>query len=127
MGLTCSWKGILMGTRLRGTILAALSLLLVARTLAAAECAEADAIAEVREGCSGLTTAFNAGKVDEVLSIFLPEGELLDEEGTVHRGHAEIKGLLTAFFERFPGAKLSTEVTSQFRYIAVWARAAGAC
>jgi uncharacterized protein (TIGR02246 family) len=136
-----------MGVRLRGTILTALSLVPLAGALAAPECPEADAIAEVREGCSGLTTAFNAGKVDEVLAIFLPEGELLDEEGTVHRGHAEIKGLLTAFFERFPGAKLSADVesvrmvgpvaiedgcrtittedgavTSQFRYIAVWAK-----
>lgn len=147
MALTYSWEGNLMGTRLRGTILTASSLLLVAGAWAAAESPEADAIAEVRDNCTCLTTAFNAGKVDEVVAIFLPEGELLDEDGTVHQGHAEIKGLLTAFFEKFPGAKVSAEVESvrmvgpvaiedgnrtitaedgvvksQFRYIAVWAK-----
>ncbi len=114
---------------------------------AAAESPEAVAIAEVCESGARLLTAFNAGSVDEVSAIFLPDGELVDEEGTVNQGEVEIKELLTAFFEKFPGAKLSTEmesvrvigpiaiedgtrtitiedgsVTSQFRYIAVWSK-----
>ena len=79
--------------------------------------------------------------------MFLPNGELIDEDGTVYQGTQEIRGLLTAFFDKFPGAKLtlniesirqagpisieegtrtmttaSGEVRSQFRYIAVWAK-----
>jgi uncharacterized protein (TIGR02246 family) len=104
--------------------------------------------AAVRKGAEQLAAAFNAGKVDELAGMFLPQGELIDEEGTVYQGTAEIKGLLTAFFTRFPGAKLSLNIESirllgplaieegtrtittkdgatksQFRYLAVHAKA----
>ena len=68
--------------------------------------------AAVRKGAEQLAAAFNAGKVDELAGMFLPQGELIDEEGTVYQGTAEIKGLLTAFFTRFPGAKLALNIES---------------
>ena len=93
-------------------------------------------------------TAFNAGKADELAAMFLPNGELIDEQGTVYQGTQEIKELFSAFFHQFPGAKLAMKVESvrlvgpvaidegtrtmttaegtlksQFRYIAVWAKA----
>lgn len=136
-----------MGTRLRGIFVTSLSLLLASAAFAA-DHPDAAAMAEVRESGVRLTTAFNAGSVDDVAAVFLPKGELIDEEGTVYQGPAEIKTLLKAFFEKFPGAKLSTEVElvrivgpvaiedgtrtittqdgsvkSQFRYTAVWAKA----
>ncbi len=66
----------------------------------------------VRKAAEQLTTAFNAGKTDDVVAMFLPQGELIDEEGTVYQGSKEIKALLEAFFARFPGAKLSVNIES---------------
>lgn len=129
------------------TGLSALSLCLLASLAAAAENPDAAAIAEVRKTAAALDAAFNAGKVDDVTAHFLPKGELIDEAGTVYQGQADIKALLTAFFEKFPGAKLNTtvesvrlvgpvaieegtrtittqdgSVKSHFRFIAVWTR-----
>lgn len=56
--------------------------------------------------------AFNAGKADEVAAMFVAKGELIDEAGNVHQGQAAIKDLLTKFFAKFPGVKLTVEVDS---------------
>jgi uncharacterized protein (TIGR02246 family) len=106
-----------------------------------------DANAAIRQSAEQVITSFNSGKADEVAGMFLPNGELIDEQGTVYQGTQEIRDLLKAFFDRFPGTKLSLhidsirqvgpvtieegsrsmtaadgEVQSQFRYIAVWAK-----
>jgi uncharacterized protein (TIGR02246 family) len=72
-----------------------------------------DAIsAEILAQSDKLTEAFNAGRADDVAAVFLPKGELIDEEGTVYRGSEEIKTLLTAFFEKFPGTRMMNEIES---------------
>ncbi len=108
---------------------------------------ESGVISAIRQNAEKVTAAFSAGKADEVAGMFMPKGELIDEEGVVYQGAEEIEGLLQAFFEQFPGTKLAMKidsirevgpvaieegirtmtcaegnVTSQFRYIAVWAR-----
>jgi uncharacterized protein (TIGR02246 family) len=113
----------------------------------AADSNEDAAIAAVRKSGEQVVAAFNAGKADVMAEMFLPKGELIDEEGTVYQGPQEIKDLLGAFFKQFPGAKLAINVEfvrmvgpvaidegtrtmttadgnlkSQFRYIAVWAK-----
>jgi uncharacterized protein (TIGR02246 family) len=105
------------------------------------------AIAAVRKRAEQLVTAFNAGKVDDVTGVFLPNGELIDETGRVYQGTQQIKDLLAAFFQQFPGAKLALDIEtvriagpvaieegtrtmttadgkekSRFRYIGVWAK-----
>ena len=103
---------------------------------------DAAAVEAVKAQSKQLVEAFNAGKVDQLAAQFLPKGELIDEAGTVHQGHAEIAGLLKKFFEKFPETKLtlnvetvrivgpvaieegtrvmkSGEATSSFRYISV--------
>lgn len=79
---------------------------------AAAAAPEDAAIAQVRKSAEQVTTAFNAAKVDEVAAMFLPKGELIDEDGTVYQGEKEIKDLLSAFFKKFPGTKLSLNIES---------------
>lgn len=75
--------------------------------------AQNDALAApIRAADEQLVKAFDAGQADAVAALFLPQGELIDEHGTVYQGQAEIKGLLTKFFERYPGAKLTLEVES---------------
>jgi uncharacterized protein (TIGR02246 family) len=127
--------------------LAALSVLHAVELVRAADGPDDAAIAAVRKSNEQLMTAFNSGKADELAGMFLPKGELVDEEGTVYQGPREIKDLLSAFFKQFPGAKLAIKaesirlvgpvaidegtrtmttadaaVKSQFRYIAVWAK-----
>jgi conserved hypothetical protein len=101
----------------------------------------------IRKSAQRLAEAFNAAKTDDVVGLFLPKGELIDENGVVYKGSQEIKDLLTEFFKQFPGAKLSLNIESvrpvgnvgieegtrtmttadgaeksRFRYIAVWAK-----
>src|SRR5262249_15794222 len=68
--------------------------------------------AAVRAADEQLVKAFNAGKADEVAALFLAKGELIDEQGTIYQGQQEIKDLLTKFFAKFPGAKLTLNVDS---------------
>jgi uncharacterized protein (TIGR02246 family) len=126
---------------------AALGIFCTAEIARAADSPDDAAIAAVRKSGEQAVTAFNAGKADELAAMFLPKGELIDEEGTVYQGTEEIKDLLTAFFKQFAGAKLSLNVESvrlvgplaidegtrtmtmadgavksQFRYIAIWTK-----
>lgn len=73
--------------------------------------AEAEA-APIREADEKLVEAFNAGKADELAGMFLPQGELIDEHGTLYQGRQEIEGLLTKFFTKFPESKLTVQVES---------------
>lgn len=74
---------------------------------------QADAVIEsVRKGTEKAATAFNAGKVDDLAAMFLPEGEFIDEDGVIYQGQQEIKGLFSAFFEKFPDSKLAVDVES---------------
>jgi uncharacterized protein (TIGR02246 family) len=136
-----------MTLRFFATSLAAASVLLAVEMVCAADNPDEAAMAAVRKSDEQLVTAFNAGKADELAAMFLPKGELIDEEGTVYQGPQEIKGLLSAFFKQFSGAKLAIKaesirlvgpvaidegtrtmttadgaVKSQFRYIAIWAK-----
>ena len=136
-----------MRIRLCAISLAIANLACFAISALAADNSDDAAIAAVRKSGANLATAFNAGKVDQVTASFLPKGELIDEKGTVYQGQHEIKDLLTAFFEKFAGAKLALNVESvrmvgpvaidegtrtittkdggvksQFRYIGIWAK-----
>src|SRR5262245_60315505 len=68
--------------------------------------------APIRTADEQLVKAFDAGNADAVAGLFLPQGELIDENGTVYQGQAEMKELLSKFFQKFPGATLTLEVES---------------
>ena len=89
-----------------------MSLFLVAGRAQPAQGQEDAVIESVRKGAEAAATAFNAGKVDDLAAMFLPEGEFIDEEGVVYQGQQEIKGLFSAFFEKFPESKLAVDVES---------------
>src|SRR5262245_29254577 len=78
----------------------------------AAPGADAAEVAQIKAGDEAWVKAFDAGNADAVASAFLPKGELIDEEGVVYQGQAEIKELLTKFFTKFPGAKLTLSIES---------------
>jgi len=99
----------------RKSFLIALSLVALTAFLAATPpvAAQGDAeAAPIRAADELLVKAFDAGKAEEMAAFFLPKGELIDEHGTIYQGHAEIKDLLTKFFAKYPGAKLTLNVES---------------
>ncbi|NDC62920.1 MAG: nuclear transport factor 2 family protein [Planctomycetia bacterium] len=55
--------------------------------------------------------AFNAGDAEGLSRLFLENGELVDENGNIFSGRAEIAGLFKSFFERFPKSTLEMEVS----------------
>jgi len=55
--------------------------------------------------------AFNAGDATALAGMFIEDGELVDENGTVTETRGEIEALFKRFFERFPKASLEMEVT----------------
>lgn len=55
--------------------------------------------------------AFNAGDAGALAGMFIEDGELVDENGTVTESRGEIESLFTRFFEKFPKATLEMEVT----------------
>lgn len=76
------------------------------------EVQNSDVEESVRQFSAELLKAFNSGELDQVVAMFTENGELIDEQGTVHSGRAEIKMLLEGFFERFPGSTMAVESES---------------
>ncbi len=59
-----------------------------------------------------LVSAFNRADAAAFAATFLPDAELTDDAGTVHKGRQQIEAIVSSFFEQFPGAQLSTETDS---------------
>jgi len=101
-------KRSLLSICLAGAIAAAFC---IAAPAANAQQPDADTAA-IRATGEQFVKAFNAGKVDDLVAMFLPKAELVDEEGVTYEGQAAIKDLLTKYFAKFPGAKLTVDVDS---------------
>jgi uncharacterized protein (TIGR02246 family) len=67
--------------------------------------------AVVRAEAEATVKAFNAADAAALANAFLEAGELVDEDGNVYTGRAEITGLFQKFFARFPQAVLEMEVS----------------
>lgn len=101
-----------MGTRLRACMALVGICLLVFSATALAQKQEGSATKAIREQSAKSAADFNAGKVEEFAASFLPNGELIDEDGNVYEGQREIRELAGAFFKKFPGAKLALQIES---------------
>src|SRR5262245_37997039 len=73
---------------------------------------EDPAVAAVRASDEQFVKSFDGAKASELAALFAPSGELIDEEGTLTQGTKELTELFTAFFEKFPSAKLKVDVES---------------
>jgi len=71
-----------------------------------------DMVAAAESRSANLVKAFESAKVDEVAKLFSEDAEFVDEQGNIYQGKKEIEALFTSFFEKFPGAKLTTTVDS---------------
>lgn len=67
---------------------------------------------EPAQAAAALMAAFNRGSARDVAALFLPNAELTDDTGNVHKGRKEIETLLRAFFEKFPGAQMKQKIKS---------------
>jgi uncharacterized protein (TIGR02246 family) len=68
--------------------------------------------AMIRRAEEATLKAFNAADANGMAALFMEKGELVDENGNVYTGRAEIAAVFKAFFEKFPKAVLGMEVTS---------------
>lgn len=82
----------------------------VAKPAAAAAAPEFEAV--IRREVEATLKAFNANDPAGLAGLFMEKGELVDENGNVYTGRAEIQALFKQFFEKFPKATLGMEVTS---------------
>lgn len=73
-----------MGSCSRALILLFTGALLAAGAARPAWVQDDAATAAVRKNAEQVATLFNAGKVDELVAVFLPKAELIDEEGAIH-------------------------------------------
>ncbi len=69
-------------------------------------------IQELMEQAGKLVDAFNRSDVAAIEATFLPDGELIDEQGNLHQGTTEIGALAKSYFERFPGSTTEMEIQS---------------
>ncbi len=67
---------------------------------------------QIRNDSEKMAAALSNGKAEEAAGMFLANGELIDEVGTVYQGQQEISNLLTAFFEKFPGSQMRIDIES---------------
>ncbi len=69
-------------------------------------------IAAIHAADERLVKAYNAGKADEVAALFHSQAEFIDEQGVTYQGRTAIQELLTKYFAKFPGVKLTVAVDS---------------
>jgi len=68
-------------------------------------------VAAITKEQEATVKAFNAGDAAALGNLFMEQGELIDENGTLTAGRKAITALFQAFFQRFPKANLQMEVT----------------
>jgi uncharacterized protein (TIGR02246 family) len=69
-------------------------------------------IATFEARAAGFKKMFNEGKAKELAAQFLPDGELIDDQGNLYQGRQELQDLFERFFATYPGAKLTMAVDS---------------
>lgn len=67
---------------------------------------------EIRASAEEFVKAFNAGDAAKIAGHFAEAGEIIDEDGNQYQGTDEVKALFSAFFLKFPGAKLVMDIES---------------
>ena len=80
-------------------------------SVAAADPATIAIRAAIAAEAEATVSAFNGGDAAALGGMFIADGELVDENGTVTESRTEITSLFRRFFERFPKATLEMEVT----------------
>ena len=66
----------------------------------------------IRLVADAFAKAYNAHDAKAIANLFTPQGELVDEEGSVKQGRSAIEREFTQIFETFPQAKISISIKS---------------
>lgn len=64
----------------------------------------------IRENAKAFAKAFNSGDAAAVAAFWTPEGEFIDEEGTIISGRAAIEKDYTSFFKEHPKAHVQVAI-----------------
>ncbi|MBY0589596.1 SgcJ/EcaC family oxidoreductase [bacterium] len=86
--------------------------LAAAMVVSAARGQEANVEQAIGKQIESIKTSFDKGDAGALANLFMAEGEMINEEGTVYRGREELKGLFQEFFTKFPGATLAIAAES---------------
>lgn len=70
---------------------------------------EAD-VQAIQKVSQKLVDAYNGGKAEELVELFLPDAELIDDAGTAYRGRDQIMGIFARFIEAFPDATMELKI-----------------
>jgi len=73
---------------------------------------ESPEFAAIQAAAAAFVKDFNAAKAEAVVAQFLPQGELIDDEGNVYQGRGELEQLFSQYFATFPGATLEANIES---------------
>jgi uncharacterized protein (TIGR02246 family) len=71
----------------------------------------------VREIAKLFEAAFAEADAAQLGSLFLPQAELIDDEGIIHKGRQAVTDLFSQFFQMFPGARAELQSES-VRFVA---------
>ena len=88
---------------------------LVAQPATAAD--DSPEAAAVQAAAETFVKAFNAGKADALAAQFLPQGELIDEEGQIYQGRKELEKLFAAYFAKFPVSSLGMHIETILKLV----------
>ena len=67
-------------------------------------------IEAIQQLSRSLVDAFNRKQADDLVALFLPDAELIDDAGNTHRGHEGIRDVFTRFIELFPDAAMDLNI-----------------
>jgi uncharacterized protein (TIGR02246 family) len=68
--------------------------------------------AALKSRAAGFKKLFDEGKAAELAAQFLPDGELIDDQGNLYQGRGELQDLFERFFATYPDARLTFAVDS---------------
>jgi len=102
--------GVLVGLALSQISLPELTRALKAQQ--ANESSEAKDLDELRATASTFEKAYNSGDVKLIGTQFTEKAEVIDEEGNIIEGRANIEARFTELFKEFPKARIVVELTS---------------
>jgi uncharacterized protein (TIGR02246 family) len=66
----------------------------------------------IRASAEAFTKAFNAGDAKAVAALWTPDGEYVDEDGTVYTSRPVIEKEYAAFFKEHPKARMQIDIAS---------------
>ncbi len=66
----------------------------------------------IRLGADAFAKSYNAHDAKAIANLFLPDGQLIDEDGDVQQGRTDIAGVFAGIFAEYPDVKITVAIKS---------------